>query len=257
MVKQVYQFTYSCWLDYTQKQNIRSYMCGRYSLFKFLEQLESYFGATVAYDDFEPNYNAAPTQELPVVYQRDDDRLIDTLRWGLIPSTVDEKPDYLNINARGESLERKWPFKIPFQRGMRCLVPANGFYEWKGPKGDKQPYHIIPEEMPLFAFAGLYDIWESESGSRTLSYTIITTDAGDKMEELHDRMPAILLEEEFDAWLDPTFTDTDEVKSMIRPLPDDQYRYYPVSKAVNSYKNNNPELVEPQNDNPRPTLFDQ
>jgi len=221
-------------------------MCGRYSLYEHLDKLESHFDAITELPDFGPRYNAAPSQYLPVVYQQEKNRLIRPFRWGLISSTASQKPDFAPINARAETVDQKWPFNVALSRRRRCLIPASGFFEWKGSKGNNQPYHIVPESQPFFAFAGLYDIWQQEQGEGVLyTYTIITTAASSKMKPLHHRMPAILLPEEFDMWLDTGQSNTHALKDLLAPFPGNAFDYYPVSQKVNSYKNEDPSLIEP------------
>lgn len=190
-------------------------------------------------------HNVAPTHNMPVVCEnRDGERTIRPFRWGLLPFWAkEEKVSYSMINARGESLDSKKSYKKSFKQ-YRCLVPASGFYEWKGEKGNKTPYYIHPTHEPMFAFAGLYNVWESPEGKKTPSYTIIITEANQKMSTLHDRMPAMLLKEEWDEWLDPDNHDTNALKELLKPFPDDGIDYYQVGKAINSVKNNSAELLE-------------
>lgn len=235
-------------------------MCGRYSLYKHLEQLHNYFEAENRLGSIHASYNAAPTQELPVVYQsqKHSKRFIDAFSWGLIASNTKKQPSFKPINARASSINKKWPFVTAFKSRQRCLIPANGFYEWKGTKGNKQPYHIAPVDQPFFAFAGLYDIWINEDKKPVPTFTIITTEASDKMEQLHHRMPAIILPEEFALWLDPAneleYTDISE---LLAPFSDDGFDFYPVSKEVNNVRNDHEKLVEKiETGRSNPTLFD-
>ncbi len=223
-------------------------MCGRYTLKEDKKKLEEWFEAMPeGLEDFGPNFNVAPSQRMPVVGEnRKGRRSLQPFRWGLIPFWADEqKVSYSMINARGETLDTKTSFKEPFER-YRCLIPANGFYEWKGEKGNKTPFYIYPTHEPLFAFAGLYNVWESPEGERIPTYTIVTTDANKKMEELHDRMPVILLKEEWKEWLDPDNHDTSALKELIRPFPGDAMDFHPVSRAVNNVRNNSPGLLKPE-----------
>lgn len=222
-------------------------MCGRYTLDEDKQELESWFDAVLKdFDEFGPNYNVAPSHNMPVVGEnRNGERTIRPFRWGLIPFWAKkENVSYSMINARGESLDSKKSYKKSF-RQYRCLVPASGFYEWKGEKGNKTPYYIHPTHEPMFAFAGLYNVWESPKGEQVPSYTIVTAKANRKMSELHDRMPAMLLKEEWNEWLDPDNHDTSGLKELLKPFPDDAIDFYQVGKGVNSVRNNSPELLEP------------
>lgn len=221
-------------------------MCGRYTLKEDEEKLEDWFDAVArGFEGFGPNYNVAPSQKMPVVGEnRKGERTIRPFRWGLIPFWAKKKKiSYSMINARGESLDAKKSYQQPF-RQYRCLIPASGFYEWKGPEGDKTPYYIYPTHEPLFSFAGLYNVWESPEGEKIPSFTIVTTEANRKLNGLHDRMPVILLKEEWKQWLDPGNRDIVGLKELLRPFPDDAIDFYEVGKAVNNIKNNSPELIE-------------
>ena len=231
-------------------------MCGRYVLKATLEELKNTYGA-VPDGTFpvEPNYNVAPSHHMPVILedeQKDDntpDRIIRPHRWGLVPFWADSiKTGYSMINARGESLSKKKSFQKPF-KSQRCIVPASGFYEWKTTDSGKFPHFIQRKESDLMHFAGLWEEWEDpENGETVNSYTIITTDANKPMQELHDRMPAMLMPEEFETWLDPSFHDTHALEDLIHPWPDDDIRFYRVNKEVGNVSNNRPELIEPYRD---------
>jgi len=218
-------------------------MCGRYSLFEHLNKLGDYFRANMPEESIKPRYNAAPSQYLPIVSEMDNTRSISHARWGFIPSNAKKKPDFQPINARAETVDFKWPFKTAFARHQRCLIPASGFYEWKRKKDKNLPWHIQPEDEPFFAFAGLYDHWES-GDSGLCTFTIITTSANPKMQKLHDRMPVVLLPDEFEIWLSHSPADPSSLKELCRPLPNDLINLYPVSTKVNNFKNEGPELVK-------------
>lgn len=221
-------------------------MCGRYTLMKEKAELEGYFDAVM--DDFEsfgPNYNVSPTHRMPVVGANEDGRrTIRPFRWGLLPFWAKEKKiSYNMINARGESVHSKKSYKGSFKR-KRCLVPASGFYEWTGKKGDKTPYYIYPTHEDLFSFAGIYTVWEAPDGEKVPTYSIITTQANDKMNKLHDRMPVMLLKEQWNEWLDPGNQNTQALKELLQPFPDDGIEFHRVGKAVGNVRNNSPELIE-------------
>lgn len=221
-------------------------MCGRYTLKEDTEMMEAWFDAVMEdFEKFGPNYNVAPTHTMPVVGEnKSRKRTIRPFRWGLLPFWAkDEKVSYSMINARAESLDSKKSFKKPFER-HRCLVPASGFYEWKGEKGNKTPFYIFPTHEPMFAFAGIYNVWESPEGEKVPSYSIITTKANKKMSELHDRMPVMLLKEEWDEWLDPGNQDTKALKELLNPFPDDAIDFHQVKKEVGKVSNNSVDLLE-------------
>jgi putative SOS response-associated peptidase YedK len=209
-------------------------------------ELEEYFDAVMEdFESFGPNYNVAPTHRMPVVGEnKDGQRTIRPFRWGLLPFWAKEKKvSYSMINARGESVDSKKSYKGLFRR-KRCLVPASGFYEWTGKKGNKTPYYIYPTHEELSAFAGIYNVWESPEGETVPSYSIITTQANTKMAELHDRMPVMLLKEEWAEWLDPGNQNTQALKDLLHPFPDDAIGFHQVDKAVGKVQNNSKELIQ-------------
>ena len=225
-------------------------MCGRYVLKASLEELQQKYGA-VPDGSFpvEPNYNVAPSHHMPVILERDHERIIRPHRWGLVPFWADSvKTGYSMINARGESLTKKKSFQKPF-KSQRCIVPATGFYEWKTTDSGKYPHFIQRKQPDLMHFAGLWERWNDEENDDVVhSYTIITTDANKPMEELHDRMPAMLMPKEFDTWLDPSFNDTKALEDLIHPWPDDDINFYRIDQEVGNVRNNRPELLEPYRD---------
>lgn len=221
-------------------------MCGRYTLLENKRHLEEYFDAVMEdFEEFGPNYNVAPTHNMPVVGANEKGkRTIRPFRWGLLPFWAKEKKvSYSMINARSESIDSKKSYKRPFER-YRCLVPASGFYEWKGEKGNKTPYYIYPTHGDIFAFAGIYNVWESPEGEKVPTYAIITTDANKKMAALHERMPVMLLQEEWNEWLDPTNHNTQALKDLLNPFPDDAIDYHEVDQKVGKVSNNSPELLK-------------
>ncbi|MCX7853872.1 MAG: SOS response-associated peptidase [Caldilineales bacterium] len=220
-------------------------MCGRFTLTASGDELASLFDLEQA-PNLEPRYNIAPTQPVAVVrLDREGRRREFTLmRWGLIPSWA--KDIHIGnrlINARAETLTEKPAFRTAFRR-RRCLIPANGFYEWQKPTaGRKQPYFIgLPDRRP-FAFAGLWEHWEGADGSVLDSCAIITTAANERVRVLHDRMPVILERTDFGDWLDPTTT-PDRLFHLLRPYPFEML-IYPVSTLVNAPENDRPECIVP------------
>ena len=168
------------------------------------------------------------------------------MRWGLVPFWAKEASiGYKMINAKSETLAEKPSFRKPFKE-KRCLVLADGFYEWeKTDKKNKVPYRFVLKNRQPFAFAGLWDVWKTPEGDTLLSFTIITTRANELMERIHDRMPVILNEKDEAKWLDPEFKDTDKLSSLLQPYPSEQMVAYKVSTIVNSPKNDTPSCIEP------------
>jgi putative SOS response-associated peptidase YedK len=221
-------------------------MCGRYvvegteDLSEFSERFQL---RQIPLSLFTATYNAAPSQELPVVLAGDEgERDLRLLRWGLLPRW--RKPGQASsvapINARAETLLEKPMFR-PLVGRRRCLVPASGFYEWRRTGGPKQPYYIHPRDRALVGFAGLYD----ESPDGVGSFTIITTSPNELVAPLHDRMPAILRPEDEADWLSPDLTDPHAAQALLRPYPAAAMAADPVSPAVNNTRNNGPELIAP------------
>lgn len=221
-------------------------MCGRYALHGPSSRLREQFEADIddIPADFGPRYNAAPMQLLPVIRQRPTgERVVQLLRWGLIPSwSKDESIATKLINARGETVAEKPSFRAAY-KSRRCIVPASGFYEWKKVAGGKQPYFIEPANELLFGFAGLWERWSKPDGETVDTFTVITTEANEAMRSLHDRMPVILLPDDYDQWLTKT-TEPDLVRQLLVPCPDEMLQMHPVSKAVGNVRNEGPELIE-------------
>lgn len=220
-------------------------MCGRFSLSK-TDEFDERFAIAKDFlpEEIEISYNIAPSQQILSVINDGKQRRMGHLRWGLIPHWAkDEKIGYKLINARAESLAEKPSFKKPFQT-QRCLIVADGFYEWKKAGSKKQPYRMTVKDEELFAFAGLWEKWISPSGEPVFSCTIITTEANSMMQDIHHRMPVILNRDDEAAWLDPKQTEASELQQLLRPFPSEQMRIYPVSQAVNSPKNNGPDLIK-------------
>jgi putative SOS response-associated peptidase YedK len=192
-------------------------------------------------------FNAAPTRILPVI-RKPDERVpeIAGLRWGLVPGWAkDPAIGAKMINARGETVADKPAFRAAFKR-RRCLVPMAGFYEWQKTPAGKVPHFIHLLNAEIFCVAGLYEYWPGKEGAAPIeSYTIITTDANEMMARLHDRMPVIVSEDDYAAWLDPKNENTATLQPLLKPYPSEEMRAYPVSTRVNNPKNDGPELIEP------------
>ncbi len=219
-------------------------MCGRYTLLTDPEKLMKRFFVSGIPFDLQPRYNIAPGQFIPAVIDDGGKRRIGQLKWGLVPSwATDEKIGYKMINARAETLTEKPAFRNLFSR-KRCIIPADGFYEWKQTEKGKQPMRIMMKNGELFAFAGLFDTWTNPAGEKIHSCTIITTKPNEVVADIHDRMPVILRQEDEGLWLDREKNDIDLLQSLLVPYDADQMRAYPVSSMVGNVKNDLPECIE-------------
>lgn len=222
-------------------------MCGRFVRSSSAAAIAKFFG--VAASDIPPSYNIAPTQPVAAIVHSPDVGLqLQSLRWGLIPSWAkDPTIGSKLINARAETVAEKPSFRSAF-RQRRCLIPADGFYEWQQVPSSrqKQPYFIGLQDEGLFAFAGLYEQWHSPEGEISNTCTIITTTANELVEPIHERMPVILAPENYDLWLDRSRCEVDRLHELLAPYPADAMQIYPVSRIVNSPKNNSPECKQPQ-----------
>jgi putative SOS response-associated peptidase YedK len=220
-------------------------MCGRFVGYRNLEALKAHFPIDRVEATLIPNYNVAPTQMIPAIVRQDDENVPRTFKWGLVPFWVKD-PSIGNkmINARSETVESKPSFRNAFQK-RRCLIPADGFYEWKGPKGSKQPVFITLPGEELFGFAGLWEVWDDKGKAEEPPYTctIITTDASPSIQEIHHRMPVILTPEAFEDWIEES-TDTDALKEILRSQFQKELAFRPVSKAVNKVDNNSVKLIK-------------
>lgn len=216
-------------------------MCGRYTITESPDELAARFRAALAGVGFAPRYNAAPTQMLPVVIDEDGRRLA-LMRWGLIPSWAkDESIGNRLINARAEGVASKPSFRSSFKR-RRCLVPADGFYEWHKEGKTKTPIRVTPAKGGVVAFAGLWDRWKDAEGRDVNSFTIITTDANEQARKVHDRMPLILPGEREDDWLDPD-ADAKALQEILAAPVAARLAMTPVSTRVNSPRNDDPSLI--------------
>ncbi len=219
-------------------------MCGRYTLKTPIDVLAEYFEAEDYPSSLAPSYNIAPTQEVVVVVEEDDERKLEVFRWGLIPSWAKD-PAIGNkmINARAETVSEKPSFRSAFKK-RRCLIVADGFYEWQKTDNGKQPYHFKMKDSSPFAFAGLWETWDKE-GEEICSCSIITTEANDLMGEIHHRMPVILHPENYGAWLDRGFDEKEALIDLLRAYPSDEMEAYAVNRKVNKPSNNEPSVIEP------------
>lgn len=195
--------------------------------------------------NIEPRYNLAPTQQAPVIRLRTEGgNELAMMRWGLVPSWSKEGPasGFTMINARAETVADKPAYRAAF-RERRCLVPADGFYEWKKLGREKQPYRFTMADDAPFAFAGLWESWRDPAGSPLLSFTIIVTAANALVSAVHDRMPVILTGGKAEAWL--AGGSREAMLNLLQPFPTDRMAATPVSQRVNSAANDDPGLIEP------------
>ena len=221
-------------------------MCSRYSLTSPPDAIRAYFGTDNAIA-FPPRYNIAPMQPVAIVRQglSGKGREIVLVRWGLIPSWVKDPRTFSTlVNARAETLLEKPSFRAAL-RHKRCLVPADGFYEWMGPAGRKRPFLIRPRAGGPMALAAIYEHWLGAEGSELESMAIITTTANRVVGAIHDRMPAILAPDQFETWLDVRRVDAKEAAELVGPAPDDLLEAIEVDPKVNNPRNEGPELQHP------------
>ncbi|HRH40849.1 MAG TPA: SOS response-associated peptidase [Pyrinomonadaceae bacterium] len=221
-------------------------MCGRYTNKAKKEEIEAEFKVNVSQEyHFEPRYNIAPTQIIDVVLETKGERIINQLKWGLIPGWAkDDSLAAKMINARAETLAEKPSFKNAF-KSRRCIIPATGFFEWKKTKEGKQPFYFHLKDKELFGFAGLYENWlDKQTGELLETCTIITTEANTVLQPIHERMPVILKPEDYDQWLDEKEKDTGKLQNLLMPYSAQEMDSYQVSKSVNSPFVDSPELIE-------------
>jgi len=219
-------------------------MCGRYSFAVEDELIRERFGVSVRSAIYKARYNCAPSQELAVITNQNPAEL-QFFRWGLIPFWAkDPLIGNKMINSKAETITEKPSFKKAFQL-RRCLVPADGFYEWKK-NITKTPYRIVLKSGAPFAMAGIWEKWVSGDGEIIRSFSIITTDPNELMAPIHNRMPVILLPENEKMWLDDTSEAT--LKTLLKPYPANRMKAFAISKLVNSPKNDSPEVILPISD---------
>jgi putative SOS response-associated peptidase YedK len=223
-------------------------MCGRFVQISPYNIIKETFNIGTMPFEAIPNYNAAPTQKILTVVKYDSGNELEKLNWGLVPFWAkDISFGSRMINARVETVSNKPSFRDAF-KNRRCLIPADGFYEWKGEKGNKQPFFITTNSREPFVFAGLWETWtdkESDEESVYKSCTIITTEASGSIRKIHNRMPIILMPEFYDKWLNPEVQDPKELRVILQDGLIDDLQSYSVSKYVNSVKNNDPSCINP------------
>jgi putative SOS response-associated peptidase YedK len=218
-------------------------MCGRFSLTVEEVAINERFGIEGSTDvPYVPRFNGAPGQHLYVI-TNSRPRILNRFKWGLIPPWAKEPGiGYKMINARAETIAEKVSFKTPL-KSRRCLIPADGFYEWKqGPGKEKTPYRITLKDSSLFAMAGLWENWKDAEGKSVHTFTIITTAANELMQGLHERMPVILPAELEEVWLHEP--DVQAVLPWLRPYPAELMHAWPITKLINSVVNDGPEVLQ-------------
>lgn len=219
-------------------------MCGRYTLISAPQAIRALF-RYAEQPNFPPRYNIAPTQPIAVVRLTNRQRQVVLMRWGLLPSWVkDPKAFSLIVNARGETVLDKPSYRAAMKR-RRCLIPADGFYEWKTTGASKQPYYVRARSGAPLAFAGLWETWAGPNGEEVDTVTIVTTEANGTLRPVHDRMPVIVPPEAFDIWLDTDNVDDRTAAALIVPAPDSLLETWPVSTDVNRVANDNAGLIDP------------
>jgi putative SOS response-associated peptidase YedK len=223
-------------------------MCGRFVLYSSLEEIVRAFDVVRAPAEVHASYNVTPTQSVAVVRQVEGVNVLEEMVWGLIPVWArDRSIGARMINARAETLAEKPSFRRPLAT-QRCLVVADGFYEWRQVDGGKVPMFIAVKSRRPFGFAGLYDSWTSSEGESVRSCTIVTTSPNELMVPIHNRMPVILPRDVEVDWLRPGAGSTTELLSLLQPYPAHDMEAYAVSRLVNSPHNNGPECIRPAED---------
>lgn len=218
-------------------------MCGRFTLYTQAEALEERFHATIAEDSYRPSYNAAPSQALLTILHDNPEVIVPTA-WGFVPAWAAGRSDVKPlINARGETVASKPFFRGAF-KNSRCLVLADGFYEWRRAKSGKVPYRIALKTKEPFAFAGIWSRVHDAEGTLKTTFALITTEANELVAQIHSRMPVILREEDEEEWLNPQLP-LEAAQKMLAPYPTERLTAYQVSSRVNSAAHNAPELMKP------------
>ncbi len=216
-------------------------MCGRFSIAKERDEIEDRFEIHIDPAMFTKNYNAAPSQILPIITNEEQEQA-SFHKWGLIPHWAkDETIGNKLINARGETIAEKPSFRDAAEK-RRCLVITDGFYEWQRSGGEKQPYRITLADESLFTFAGLWESWKAEDGRDVRTFTIITTEPNELMKPIHNRMPVMLTPDNERVWISDE--SLEDVMHLLKPYDEKEMNAYPVTKKVNSPKNNDRSVME-------------
>jgi putative SOS response-associated peptidase YedK len=219
-------------------------MCGRYTITVSEDELIARYAAEEPTNRYHSSrFNVAPTQQVPVILNEEGVLKLDAFKWGLIPFWAKTASiGYKMINARADTVAEKPSFRNAFKQ-RRCLIPADGFYEWKVIGKEKQPYRILLKDQLIFSMAGLWETWTSPEGEEVKSCTIITTEPNELMVDIHNRMPMILSVEDEKKWLDKNQS-VEDLKAMLQPFPAEEMKAYPVSMAVGNVKNQDSELIK-------------
>ena len=220
-------------------------MCGRYQVHTPIEQIARQFDAVVTNDAamLAPRYNVAPSLKVPAVRIRDSTRELAALTWGLVPNWSKDLSGTKPINARAETVFDTPAFRTGIRR-RRCLLPADGFYEWQQRSDRRQPWHIGMLDGSLFAFAGVWDYWKSAEQT-VVSCAIVVTGANELIAKIHHRMPVIIAPADYARWLDPSLNEPKQIEELLVPYPADEMRAYPISTRVNNAKNEGADLIQP------------
>ncbi|MBN2300045.1 MAG: SOS response-associated peptidase [Acholeplasmataceae bacterium] len=225
-------------------------MCGRFTITVTMDELKEYLKAYYDIEEIEnefdiPRYNVSPGQEVITIINDGNKNRIGLLKWGFVPPFAkDEKTSYTMINAKAETLHEKISYKGSFEH-KRCVILADGFYEWKKEKDHKQPIRILMKDHKIFPIAGLYATYQRQDGSKLHTCTLITTEANKMMSSIHERMPVILTEEHRKVWLNPHNTDIKQLSLLLTPYESDHMISYKVSNIVNQTKNDLKMCIEP------------
>ncbi len=198
-------------------------------------------------DDYRPSWNAAPTSKLPVVISLKGKRTLTLMRWELVPSWAkDIKIGYSTFNARADGVDTRPAFRTAWKAGRRCLVIADGYYEWR--QSDKQPFAVALGNRGPMTFAGLWDTWRAPDGNTLKSFTIITTQANNLLVPLHDRMPVLLAPDRWAKWLGETAATEADLKTMLAPYPSEAMTFWPVDRRIGNIRNDSPDLFTSLNE---------
>jgi putative SOS response-associated peptidase YedK len=238
-------------------------MCGRFTQQRPDHELAELFDAEPLVDGPGGRFNVAPTDQVSIVVEKEERRALASYRWGLVPFWAkDTSIGSRLINARAETLATSNAFRESFAR-RRCIVPADGFYEWRRDPGRRQPFVVRRTDGVPLAFAGLWSGWrDRETGEVLRTFTIITTGPNGLMTPIHDRMPVILPPEAWSTWLDPSLEEIGELQGLLVPAPDEGLEAFPVETLVNNVRNDGPALIVPIDESPsttrgpQPGLFD-
>ncbi len=220
-------------------------MCGRAKLPDDVSEIK--LDLKIDWDeigDYKPRWNAAPTSRLPVVVSNKGERTLTLMRWGLVPSWADDtKIGHATFNARAEGIDTRPAFRAAWTSGRRCLVIADGYYEWRS--ADKQPFAVALGNRGPMTFAGLWDLWRAPDGQALKSFTIITTTANELLEPLHGRMPVLLGPDRWAGWLGEKAATDADLKAMLKPCPGAAMTFWPVGRRVGNVRNDDPDLFAP------------